>query len=147
MARGPVLWYAIAARRGGLEGRFARRARGFHTICIKRWIHMEYGLQMYSVRDITQDDLAGALDALHRGLGAERARTFHAHFSKIEYGKGGEVRHLTFADTEYGPEFAPLAALLAERGLAPHIICESAGTQAEDAQTMKSLYLNAVQSS
>ena len=94
-----------------------------------------------------QDDLAGALDALHRGLGAERARTFHAHFSKIEYGKGGEVRHLTFADTEYGPEFAPLAALLAERGLAPHIICESAGTQAEDAQTMKSLYLNAVQSS
>ena len=94
-----------------------------------------------------QDDLAGALDALHRGLGAERARTFHAHFSKIEYGKGGEVRHLTFADTEYGPEFAPLAALLAERGLAPHIICESAGTQAEDAQAMKSLYLNAVQSS
>ena len=61
MARGPVLWYAIAAGRRGLEGRFARRARGFHTICTKRWIHMEYGLQMYSVRDITQDDLAGAV--------------------------------------------------------------------------------------
>ena len=30
--------------------------------------------------------------------------------------------------------------LLAERGLAPVIICESAGTQAEDAQTMQRMY-------
>ena len=39
----------------------------------------------------------------------------------------------TFADTEFGPPHAPLLALLKERGLAPTIICESAGTQAEDA--------------
>jgi hypothetical protein len=25
-------------------------------------VHMEYGLQMYSVRDITKDDLDGALE-------------------------------------------------------------------------------------
>ena len=30
--------------------------------------------------------------------------------------------------------------LLAERRLAPVIICESAGTQAEDAQVMKRMY-------
>lgn len=92
----------------------------------------------------TREELAAVLDALHDGLGAERARIFHAHFSKIEYSKGGEVKHLTFSDTVYGPDFAPLAALLAERELAPHIICESAGTQAEDALAMKTMYQQAV---
>ncbi len=93
----------------------------------------------------TREDFAAVLDALHSGLGAGRAARFHAHFSKIEYSKGGEVKHLTFADTEYGPDFAPLGRLLAERRLCPHIICESAGTQAEDALTMKMLYQNACQ--
>ncbi len=92
----------------------------------------------------TREQLCGVLDALHHQLGAERGRLFHAHFSKIEYARGGEVRHLTFADTVYGPDFAPLAALLAERALSPHIICESAGTQAEDALAMKILYQNAM---
>ncbi|MFR3858696.1 MAG: hypothetical protein ACLTYL_05520 [Faecalibacterium sp.] len=50
---------------------------------------------------------------------------------------GGEKRHWTFAETQFGPEPQPLMELLAERGLAPVIICESAGTQAEDAKTMK----------
>lgn len=85
----------------------------------------------------TEADFAGLLDLLEDRLGRERAAGFHAHFSKIEYGAGGEVRHLTFADTQYGPEFGPLARLLAERGLTPRIICESAGTQAEDALEMK----------
>ena len=35
--------------------------------------------------------------------------------------------------------------LLAERKLEPVIICESAGTQAEDAQTMQRMYREAVQ--
>ena len=93
----------------------------------------------------TREQLAALLDALWNGLGAERAVQFHAHFSHIEYGRGGEIRHLTFADDQYGPDFAPLAALLAERGLAPRIICESAGTQSEDACTMKALFLQAAQ--
>ena len=88
----------------------------------------------------TREDFAALLDLLENRLGAERAAHFHAHFSKIEYGKGGEVKHLTFEDTQYGPEFAPLARLLAERRLAPRIICESAGTQAEDAVEMKATY-------
>ena len=95
----------------------------------------------------TREQLSALLDALWNGLGAERAVHFHAHFSHIEYGRGGEIRHLTFADTQYGPDFAPLAALLAERGLAPRIICESAGTQSEDACTMKALFLQAAQHS
>ncbi len=87
-----------------------------------------------------EEDFAALLDLMEDRLGQERARSFHAHFSKIEYGKGGEVRHLTFEDTLYGPEFAPLAKLLAQRRLTPRIICESAGTQAEDAVAMKALW-------
>lgn len=87
-----------------------------------------------------------AFDALLTGmedqLGVERARDFHGHFSKIEYSKGGEVRHLTFEDQVYGPDFAPLAKLLAERGFAPRFICESAGTQDVDALEMKNMYLS-----
>jgi len=87
-----------------------------------------------------EEDFAALLDLLENRLGRERATRFHAHFSKIEYGKGGEVKHLTFDDAEYGPDFAPLAKLLARRGLAPRIICESAGTQAEDAVQMKRMF-------
>ena len=58
----------------------------------------------------------------------------------IAYTKGGEKCHLTFADTAFGPPHAPLLALLKERHLAPTIICESAGTQAEDAAALAQGY-------
>ena len=80
------------------------------------------------------------LDRMAETLGEERAAKHHAHFSKIEYSKGGEVKHLTFEDTQYGPEFSHLAEELVRRGWSPRIICESAGTQAEDALEMKRMY-------
>ena len=64
----------------------------------------------------------------------------YVHFSRIAYTKGGEKCHLTFADTDYGPPHEPLLALLKARGLTPTIICESAGTQAEDAGTLARAY-------
>ena len=79
---------------------------------------------------------AQILDRMAEVLQDRRASEFHVHFSKIEYTKGGEKQHLTFADTQYGPNFEPLLDLVYERGLSPTIICESAGTQAEDARTM-----------
>lgn len=89
----------------------------------------------------TGDDYAAVLDAVENRLGQDRLRRFHAHFSKIEYTPtGGEKRHLTFADTEYGPDFEPLMELVAKRNLSPVFICESAGTQTEDAQVMKQAY-------
>ncbi|WP_122789477.1 TIM barrel protein [Intestinibacillus sp. Marseille-P6563] len=87
---------------------------------------------------------AALFDRMENEIGHERTAHFHSHFSKIEYSAKGEVRHLTFADTVYGPEFAPLAQVLAARGYEPTIICESAGTQAEDACEMKRLYEQAL---
>ncbi len=79
-------------------------------------------------------------DLLENRIGKARTHILHAHFSKIEYSDKGEVRHLTFADERYGPDFDPLARLLRERGYEPTLICESAGSQAEDALTMKTIY-------
>lgn len=86
-------------------------------------------------------DYAAILDAVEERLGTDRASRFHAHFSKIAYTeKGGEKAHLTFADTVYGPDFEPLMEEVARRGWSPRFICESAGTQAEDARAMAEHY-------
>lgn len=89
----------------------------------------------------TRADFEAIFDAVENALGADRMRRYHAHFSKIEYTqKGGEKMHLTFADTVYGPDFEPVLELTAQKNASPVIICESAGTQAEDAATMKAYY-------
>lgn len=81
------------------------------------------------------------LDRVVEVLGEERASRFHSHFSKIQFTpNGGEKMHLTFDQDEFGPDPAPLMAEIARRGWSPTFICESAGTQAEDAVTMKKLY-------
>lgn len=87
----------------------------------------------------TKQDYADILDRMGEALGDDRAKNFHVHFSRIEFTNGGEKRHWTFAETQFGPEPAPLMELFAERKLSPVVICESAGTQAEDAQDRKSV--------
>ncbi len=83
------------------------------------------------------------LDRMAEVLGSERAGRFHSHFSKIEFTQnGGEKRHLTFGQSEFGPDWTPLARAVAARKWSPTFICESAGTQAEDALTMKQTYWN-----
>lgn len=89
----------------------------------------------------TQADYAAILDTVENELGRDRASRFHSHFSKIMYTiPGGEKCHLTFADTEYGPDFEPLMELIAKKGWTPRFICESAGTQTEDAAAMMAAY-------
>lgn len=73
-------------------------------------------------------------------LGYGRMKNFHVHFSKIMYSAKGEIKHLTFADDVYGPEFEPLAVALKDLKLEPYIVSESAGTQAEDAKAMRDIY-------
>lgn len=82
------------------------------------------------------------LDRIKEVLGEERASRFHSHFSRIEFTpKGGEKCHRTFEDNGgFGPDPEPLLEEIAKRGWSPTIICESAGTQAEDARVMKNMY-------
>ena len=88
----------------------------------------------------TVGDYKSRLEYMIAELGYERVKDFHVHFSKIMYGGKGEIKHLTFEDTVYGPEFEPLAVALSDLKLGPYIVSESAGTQAEDAAEMKRIY-------
>lgn len=86
------------------------------------------------------DDYKAILDCIDRELGAAVVEALHIHFSPIEYSRGGEVRHRTMAESGYGPPFEPLAELIARQGIRPVIICESDGTQTEDALTMQKIW-------
>ena len=87
-------------------------------------------------------DFENIFIAIKNKLGSDRLKSFHSHFSKIEYTTGGEKKHLTFEDSVYGPDFEPVMELTYKYGCNPVFICESAGTQAEDAKMMKDYYLS-----
>lgn len=91
----------------------------------------------------TVEDYQSRLQYMIDELGYERMKYFHMHFSKIMYSAKGEIKHLTFEDTAYGPEFEPLSVALKNLGLEPYIVSESSGTQAEDAKYMKKAYFGA----
>lgn len=86
------------------------------------------------------DDYLRVFDKIDRTLGATYADDLHCHFSKIEWTDKGERRHLTFEDEIYGPEYEPLVDAIIRGGYHPTIICESAGTQSDDALLMKKYY-------
>ena len=91
----------------------------------------------------TKDDYKSRLQYMIDELGYERMKHFHSHFSKIMYSAKGEIKHLTFDDAVYGPEFEPLAIALKELKLEPYLVSESAGMQAEEAEYMKKVYFGA----
>jgi deoxyribonuclease-4 len=91
----------------------------------------------------TREDYAAVLDAVEDALGVDRLRVAHIHFSRIEYSAAGERRHWTLNETQYGPDFEPLALELACRRLTPVVICESKGTMAQDAVKLKKIYESA----
>lgn len=88
----------------------------------------------------TVEDTEEILIKLEKRLGAERAREFHAHYSRIEYTNAGEKKHHTFAESEFEPDFLPIAEAIAKRRATPRIICESAGTQTKDAAELKRIF-------
>lgn len=88
------------------------------------------------------DDYRRIIDTVADGLGDFKTVNMHIHFSKIQYTEKGELRHLTFEDTVFGPDFEPLLRAIKDCGLQPYIACESAGTQTMDALAMKKYYLS-----
>lgn len=88
----------------------------------------------------TADDYEDVVKYLLDNLDEYKVKNMHVHFSKIMYGDGGEIKHLTFADELYGPEFLPLAEIFVKYDLQPAVICESSGTQAEDVVSMIRMY-------
>lgn len=85
------------------------------------------------------------LEKLRDNIAIDKFINMHIHFSKIQFSSKGEVRHLTFEDQIYGPEFEPLMEGLIKYSMQPYIICESDGTQAEDTLQMKNYYYKIIQ--
>lgn len=88
----------------------------------------------------TADDFQRIIDDMFDGIGEKKTKNMHVHFSKIMYGAKGEIKHLTFADSIYGPNFEPFCEVIVKNNLTPHVLCESAGTQMLDALTMQRVY-------
>ena len=73
----------------------------------------------------TIDDFRRVIDKIEKRLGTNAINDLHCHYTRVEFGRMGERRHHTMDDTKYGPDFKPLAILIAELGLNPVIISES----------------------
>ncbi|NLU37224.1 MAG: TIM barrel protein [Clostridiales bacterium] len=85
-------------------------------------------------------EYANILDMIENKLDKERNKSFHIHFSRIEYTKAGEKKHHAYENTAYGPDFEPLAEIIIHRNIKPVIICESRGSMARDALKLKRIY-------
>lgn len=90
----------------------------------------------------TSDDYRKIIDYTFENLGEYKAKNIHIHFSKIMYGNKGEIKHLTFEDEKYGPDYEPLAKIIDEYDMTPVIICESDGTMSDDALKIKKYHKN-----
>ena len=90
----------------------------------------------------TKDDFKKILEYCIEKLGLERTNACHIHFSKIQYGPKGEIKHLNYDGSTFGPEFDPLAEALIDLKIYPRVICESMSQMPHDALIMKKIYNN-----
>ncbi|MGE5557575.1 MAG: TIM barrel protein [Bacillota bacterium] len=88
----------------------------------------------------TEEDFDRILDALLYGLGESKVKNLHCHFSPIEFTAAGEKRHWTTLETQFGPDFLPLARSFVKKNIEPTVICESNGRQSADAQLYRDMY-------
>ncbi len=87
------------------------------------WAHLYARSEGTFITNI--DEVIGVLERVEKELGREAVDPLHTHFSKIEYGRGGEREHHTLAETEYGPEWSIVCRGLKEVGVSAVIISES----------------------
>ncbi len=100
------------------------------------WAHL---YARYQGRFITSvDDVLMVIEKLERELGRYAVKPLHMHFSRIEYGRGGERKHHTLDEKEYGPEFEYICRGLVETGVEAVVISESPVLEL-DALVMKNM--------
>jgi deoxyribonuclease-4 len=71
------------------------------------------------------DEVIKVIETIERELGSRAVRPLHTHFSKIEYGEGGEKEHHTLSEEGYGPEWEIVCKAYLETGIDAVIISES----------------------
>ena len=76
-------------------------------------------------RVVSVDDVVEVIERIERELGARAINPLHTHFSRIEYGRGGERMHHTLEETQYGPEWSIVCRAYKEMGVNAVVISES----------------------
>jgi len=84
------------------------------------------------------EDVLKIIERLEKEVGEHAVKPIHIHFSKIEYGKGGERRHHVLSEERYGPDFNHVCRALAETGVDAVVISESPVLE-QDALVMKEI--------
>jgi deoxyribonuclease-4 len=87
------------------------------------WAHLYARYQGQFVTRV--DDIVSTVERIERELGSSAVKPLHTHFSKIEYGEGGEREHHTLSETEFGPDFRLVCQAYRDLGLEAVIISES----------------------
>lgn len=100
------------------------------------WAHLYARYQGERVK--TVDDVIQVVEEFEKNLGKHAVDPLHTHFSKIEYGKGGEKEHHTLSEEEYGPEWSIVCQAYLETGINAVIISESPILE-KDALLMKKI--------
>jgi deoxyribonuclease-4 len=86
-----------------------------------------------------QMDILKVFETVEKKIGTEKLNKVHIHLSFIEFGPGGEIRHMTLADRKWGFDINQIAGEIKRRQIAPTVICESAGVMARDAVEIKKM--------
>ncbi|KSW10705.1 endonuclease IV [Pyrodictium occultum] len=84
------------------------------------------------------DHVIEVIERIERELGSWAVKPLHTHFSRIEYGRGGEREHHTLSETEYGPEWRIVCRAYKETGIEGVVISESPLLD-QDALVMKKM--------
>ncbi|MCE4606683.1 MAG: deoxyribonuclease IV [Desulfurococcales archaeon] len=87
------------------------------------WAHLYARNQGRYILSI--DDVIKVIDRIEKELGSHTVKPLHTHFSKIEYGKGGEKTHHTLREEEYGPDWVIVCKAYLITGIDAVIISES----------------------
>ena len=90
-------------------------------------------------RILIEEEIEKVFDKIVSGIGKDKCKLFHIHYSQIFFSTYGEKSHGTLLD-DTGPNFTALANVLRSRNYNATIICESNGRQAEDAIVYKNIY-------
>lgn len=85
---------------------------------------------------VSVDQVVRVIEAIERELGSRALKPLHTHFSKIEYGPGGERRHRSLSEEGYGPEWGVVCRAYRQVGVEAVVISESPVLE-EDAILMK----------
>ncbi len=87
------------------------------------WAHLYARYEGKYVESV--DDVVNVIEYIEKELGKEAISPLHTHFSRIEYGRGGERMHHTLEEREYGPEWEVVCMAYRDTGIDAVIISES----------------------